>query len=283
MDITREFSGLSTHELSHLRDTGFIVVKNLLPASYVERATQAIWNYLDMDPAQPRTWYDVLLRERSGLDRRGMIPWYHHQALWDCRTHPAVYQTFRDIWSDTDLAVSIDRVNFNVPITPEWVYDGFIHWDIDISIRPLPLAYQGILALSDTALDGGGFQCVPGFHKQIEGWLERCPLIYNNRFPDITGFDTRTVEMQAGDLLIFNSLLPHGNTANCSSMPRLAQYITMQPWARLDQKFRTERMKSFAQNGAPRSFSGALMPAPRLPNLLPRLSALGQKLLGGNG
>ncbi len=236
-----------------------------------------------MDPAQPRTWYDASLRELCGVDQRGMIPWYHHQSLWDCRTHPAVFQAFRDIWSDADLAVSIDRVNFNVPVTAEWVYDGFIHWDIDVSIRPLPLAYQGVLALSDTPLDGGGFQCVPGFHKRIESWLEHYPPGYDSRFPDITGFDIRTVDMQAGDLLIFNSLLPHGNTANCSSMPRLAQYITMQPWARLDHKFRTERLHSFAQNSAPRSFSGALMPAPRLSNVLPQLTALGHKLLGGNG
>lgn len=209
-----------------------------------------------------------------------MIPWYHHQSLWDCRTHPSIFQVFQDIWSTSDLAVSIDRVNFNVPTTPEWQYEGFIHWDIDVSIRPLPLAYQGILALSDASAHGGGFQCVPGFHKIIVPWLKQQPHGYNSRFPDIQGFDTRAVEMQAGDLLIFNSLLPHGNSANFSAEPRLAQYITMQPWKTLDRSLKAERQTSVSNNNAPRSFSGALLPEARLPNTPPKLTALGHQLLG---
>lgn len=38
-----------------------------------------------------------------------------------------------------------------------------------------------------------------------------------------------TVPGKAGDLVIWNSLLPHGNAANTSARPRLAQYITMMP------------------------------------------------------
>jgi len=44
-----------------------------------ERAEQAVWEFLKMDPVNPDTWY-------PDPPRRGiMVEIYQHQALWDNR------------------------------------------------------------------------------------------------------------------------------------------------------------------------------------------------------
>lgn len=55
MDITQRLGLLSAQELLQLETTGYIVVKKILPSSYIERTIQATWNYLGMDPRQPDT------------------------------------------------------------------------------------------------------------------------------------------------------------------------------------------------------------------------------------
>ena len=36
---------------------------------------------------------------------------------------------------------------------------------------PDTMRIQGVLYLEDTSADGGGFCCVPGFHKEFEAWV----------------------------------------------------------------------------------------------------------------
>ena len=89
---------------------------------------------------------------------------------------------------------------------------------------------QGVVSLVDTDGDAGGFQCVPELFRTLEDWRKTQPAGRNGWVPDITGFDIVNVPMQAGDLLIFNSLLAHGIRLNRSqNRVRLAQYISMTP------------------------------------------------------
>ena len=53
------------------------------------------------------------------------------------------------------------------------------------------------------------------------------PADRNPRRPDPEGLEIRTIPGKAGDFLIWDSMLPHGNSRNHSTRPRLAQYITM--------------------------------------------------------
>jgi hypothetical protein len=262
-------------------ENGYVLLPQAVPADQVAATVAAIWEFLGMRPTEPADWYDADLRQASGIDPRGMIPMYHHQALWDCRQSPVIYAAFSELLGRSDLAVSIDRVNMNPPATADWEYEGFIHWDIDVSVRPIGVQPQGLLALSDAADDAGGFRCVPGFHRGIEDWLDRQPAGYATRFPETTGMDIRSLPMRAGDFLIWHGALPHGNSRNNSDRPRLAQYITMRPASELDETARCERLRSFAEGCAPRSFQAAQLPEPR--RAIPagaRLSPLGLRLLG---
>jgi len=237
-----------------------------------------------MDPTRDEDWYDSTIREKSGIDDKGRIPFYHDQALWDCRQYPTIHAAFSDLYQTTDLLVSLDRVNMNPPWREDWNYDGFIHWDVDVGTpRRFQVSMQGVLSLSDVEPGAGGFQCVKGFQHQIDGWLARQPLGYEKRFPDTAGMIVSDIPMEAGDFLIWNELLPHGNTRNRSKAPRLAQYITMFPAKWISDDEREKRLNSFCENTAPTSPNGKPLPgSPKEPlrkgNI--KLSQLGRQLLG---
>jgi ectoine hydroxylase-related dioxygenase (phytanoyl-CoA dioxygenase family) len=120
--------------------------------------------------------------------------------------------------------VAIDRANLNTPNREGRRFAGFIHWDVDTSLTPLPIGVQGVLSLVDTDGEMGGFQCVPELFRTLEDWRATQPAVRNPLHPDVTGFEVVNVPMKAGDLLIFNSLLAHGIRPNVSSdRVRIAQ------------------------------------------------------------
>ena len=74
------------------------------------------------------------------LNNTGMLEIYNHQYLWDNRMTQRVYDAFVDIWDMEDLWVTIDRANLNPPKKVKGSnQNGFIHWDSDTSLDPLPI------------------------------------------------------------------------------------------------------------------------------------------------
>lgn len=295
LDCAHEISGperpvrglrvLSEPDMAQWHERGFVVVPRAVTEAAVERTTAAIWEFLGMDPGRPESWYEPSIRDQGMIDDRGMVSFYHHQTLWDNRQSPRVHGAFADIWGAEALLVSMDRVNMNPPWRPGWSHRGFIHFDIDTSRRPIAPHVQGVLSLSDAPANAGGFQCVPGFHRRIETWLDSRPPGANPRFPDVRGMEIVDVPLARGDLLIFNGALPHGNGCNRSASVRMAQYITMWPHEQSSLADREERLRTFIRRSNPRSPVGSrLPPDPRGIEEHRRdpvkLSWLGQRVLG---
>ena len=91
---------------------------------------------------------------------------------------------------------------------------------------------QGVLALSDTSEEGGGFQCIPELFEHLNEWRKSAPKDRNPWQPDLKDvpWPVRFIPMKAGELLIFNSLLAHGIRPNTSTdKVRAAQYISFGP------------------------------------------------------
>ena len=227
---------LSQEDLTFWEENGFVVVQNAVPDEHLEAAVNAIWDFLDADAHKPEDWYKhkprTENRNDSPISHTGMVEIYQHQALWENRQYPKVHQAFSDIWETDRLWVSLDRANMKPPThpdKPEWDNRGMIHWDVDTSKTPIAFGVQGVLYLTDTADNQGGFQCIPGFHKQFQNWAQTQPTKRNFHSPDLTGLTVQSIAGKAGDLLIWHRLLPHGNGYNRSKKPRLAQYITMFP------------------------------------------------------
>ena len=151
------------------------------------------------------------------LNGTGMVEIYNHQYLWDNRMTQRVYDAFVDIWDMEDLWVSIDRANLNPPKKVKGPnQNGFIHWDSDTSLDPLPIGVQGVLSLVKQDGDIGGFQCIPELFYNFDEWVKTQPADRDPMHPDTTGLKITNIEMEPGDLMIFNTLLAHGVRPNHS-------------------------------------------------------------------
>jgi hypothetical protein len=222
--------GERERDFMHLN--GYVIFDRLIPQERCDAVIDTIWSFLERDRNNREDWY----RPPEGvMSQTRTLELYHHQSMWDNRQDPRLHLVFSEILGTDKLWVSIDRVNMTPPRRmnhPE-MDNNFIHWDIDTSAVsdpvPFPCGLQGILYLEDTEVNQGGFQCVPSIYRNYSAWVQTQPVDRNPRIPDITGYEVVPISGKKGDLLIWDSLLPHGNGHNLADLPRYAQYITMKP------------------------------------------------------
>jgi hypothetical protein len=275
---------LSEADWEFWRTNGYIVIKNAVPREQAAAAAAFLWEFEEKDAGNAETWYTAPRAEMKmkELTNTGMVEVYNHQHLWNNRQMPRVYEAFADIWGTDKLWVTIDRANLNFPIRPGFEYKGFIHWDYDPETNPVNV--QGVLALADqTDENMGGFQCIPELFRTYDTWKLSQPADRDHFKPDTTGFDIVKVKMEAGDLLIFNSLLPHGIRPNLSGdKVRIAQYISMMPAEEDNEALRQWRINSWHDRIAPEgyAFPGDPRNWEQTKYERAKLSELGKKLLG---
>ncbi len=275
---------LSADDLEFWHEFGYVIVPEAAPPSNLKAVVDAIWQFQDMQPDDPDTW-DQTSARRNGmpeLNGSGMVEMYHHPSMWANRQLPRIHGAFADIWGTEKLWVTIDRVNLNVPNRSGFEFAGFIHWDIDTSVDPLPFDVQGVLSLTDTPPGQGGFQCVAGMPKRLKEWIAIQHADRDPHRPDLTGLTVTSVETKAGDLLIWNSQLPHGVSPNRSDRPRLAQYISMSSAQEENEKARQWRVDAWLHRRAPEGnpFPGDPRQWEQKHGATAALTPLGRKLLG---
>lgn len=276
---------LSADDWQHWITNGYVIVRQAVPHDNVERLVDVLWRFDEKDPADASTWYAPQRRDHimKELNNTGMLEIYNHQALWDNRMEPRVYNAFVDIWDREDLWVTIDRANLNPPKKVKGNAHGFIHWDVDTSVRPLPVGVQGVLSLKKQDGDVGGFQCVPDLFRDFEQWEKTQPADRDPMHPDMTGQRVVNIEMEAGDMLIFNSLLAHGVRPNHSDdRVRMAQYISMHPTEFDNSDEREERIRLWRERDHPKrdAFPGDPREWEKHHAKTAQLTPLGEKLLG---
>ncbi len=265
---------------AHIEEKGYVVVSEAVPPNLLDGVVEDIWRHVGAEPNDRESWY------KPGIVApTGMVEMYHYQSMWDTRQHPRLHEIFADVHGTEKLWVSIDRTNLKPPADPahpEHDHKGFIHWDTDISLYPnIPFRVQGVLALTDTAENMGGFQCIPEMYRELGAWIARQPADRDPRRPDYSGYSITKLGMKAGDLVIWTTLLPHGNGHNVSDQPRLAQYISMNPAEEANAELRETRNGCWQDNRPMphRAFPGD---ARGLERQSPpaQLTPLGRKLLG---
>ena len=69
---------------------------------------------------------------------------------------------------------------------------------------------------------------MPELFRDRTGWRARHPGVAVWDI-DLEGHEPTPVPARAGDLIVFDAMLPHGTEGNGSTAPRLAQYVTMTP------------------------------------------------------
>ncbi len=284
---TKPLRVLSETDWQHWITKGYVIVKNAVPEENLNRLVEVLWDFDDKDPNDPSTWYDPERRAhvRAELNNSGMVEIYNHQTLWDNRQSRRIYDAFVDIWDREDLWVAIDRANLNVPRQDKsGSQDGFVHWDVNTALDPKPIGVQGVLSLLPQDLETGGFQCAPYLFEHFEEWVKSQPSDRNPLMPDMAGVERVNIELDPGDLMIFNSLLAHGVRPNFSDgRARMAQYISMYPADSQNEAERQERIRLWRENeppnrpdfpGDPRGWEKANNGGPA------KLNDLGERLLG---
>jgi len=261
---------------------GYVIVPDVVPAANLQATIEDIWAHAGADPDRPETWYqDDVIRPV------GMVEMYQYQSMWNNRQNERVYDVFRAIHRTDQLWVSIDRVGLKPPVDPdhpEYDHKGMIHWDTDLTRYPdIPFHVQGVLALTDTEPDMGGFQCVPGTYQHLDEYLSTLTAEQiASRNPDYSAYPLVRPRLAAGDLLIWTSLLLHGNGHNVSKKPRLCQYISMNPARAQDDELRQRRIAAWQENTHPagRAFPGDRRGIEERSESPAELTDLGRKLLG---
>jgi len=275
---------LSEEDWTFWKHNGYIVIKQAVSKEQAAATAAFLWEFEEKNPDDPTTWYTAPRAEMKmkELENTGMVEVYNHQQLWNNRQAQRIYDAFVDIWGTEKLWVSIDRANLNFPIRPGFEYKGFIHWDYDPDTNPVNV--QGVLALADqTDENMGGFQCVPELFRNYHSWKLTQPEDRNHFMPDITGLELVKVPLEAGDLLIFNSLEPHGIRPNLSNdKVRIAQYISMMPAEEDNEPLRQWRINSWRDRIAPEgyAFPGDPRNWEKTRYHTAELNELGKKLLG---
>ena len=265
---------------------GYVIIHDAVPPESTAAVLDDIWSHTGASPDDPESWYrpDV-------ISHGGMVEMYHYQSMWNVRQEPRLYEIFQAVLGSERLWVSMDRVGFKPPVSPrhpDYDHKGMIHWDADIEKYPdLPFHVQGVLALTDTEPDMGGFQCIPETYQDLEAFLKtQKPEALASRSPDVTGYTITHPRLRAGDLLVWTNLLLHGNGHNTSTIPRFCQYVSMSLAPEDDDLARASRVTAWNYNipspvrsvrtpfpGDPRRIE-ASRPAPA------ELTPLGRKLLG---
>ena len=267
-------------------ENGYVVIKNAVSRKKALKTANFIWEFDDKNPNDQSTWYskaraEMEMKELAGT---GMVEVYNNQFLWDNRQTQKVYDSFADIWGIEKLWTTIDRANLNFPIRPNFEYEGFIHWDYDPDTKPQNV--QGVLALSDQSDQNmGGFQCIPWLYRNYNSWKLTQPIDRDKFKPNIEGLEDNLVKvsLEAGDLLIFNSTLPHGIRPNNSKdKVRIAQYISMMPAQEDDKDLVSWRINSWKNRVAPQgyAFPGDPRNWEQTKYKTANLTELGKKILG---
>jgi hypothetical protein len=211
---------LGEDDLRAWDEKGYVVVPSVITPEEVRDLAEVVWASAGADPGDPATW--------RLTDHGIMVQLFQHPALTPGRTSPRLLKAFAQIWGTADLWTSLDRVSFNPPVGPDVEFPGpRLHWDISL-VRPVVFQVQGMIYLTDTTAEQGAFEAAPGFHKGIDAWLERLGEGVDPRRVDLSA-QARRIAANAGDLIIWNSALPHGASPNTGDQPRLAQYVTRYP------------------------------------------------------
>jgi Phytanoyl-CoA dioxygenase (PhyH) len=200
---------------NEIRENGFAVYRGVVAPDLCDDVIAAIADGCGVVLDDESTWDRV----STVIDQ---VPMWGSQAQWNIRQLPVLHDIWAAIWNRTDLWCDMNSCR----VTPPWK-DGLadalpIHFDVDPHDESQQW-FPGLVALTDAPEGHGGFRCIPSMFKDPSSWPTQWS---GSEFqPDTTGHAIIEVPLAKGDLLVWDSHLPHGTVRNLGSSPRAAMYV----------------------------------------------------------
>lgn len=207
-----------------LINDGYVVFRNVVPVALCEAVLNAIETDLGIWVDDPPSW-DRVSSEIEEVPMRG------HQSQWDIRQLPDLHAIWSTVWGTERLWVDRNACRYTPPWREGRAEPLPLHWDVDPRGLGV-LWYPGIVALTDASPGAGGFCCAPSLMHNRDRWptlwmTSRYGVEY--RPAEIADHETIEVPLGVGDLLVFDSHLPHGTVRNLAASPRVAFFLSMFP------------------------------------------------------
>lgn len=111
--------------------------------------------------------------------------------------------------------------------------------------------FPGIVALTDAPEGHGGFRCAPPWFRDPSRWPHEWSTVDGRTEyrPDVPEHEVVEVPLRVGDLVIFDSHLPHGTVRNHRSTARAVFYLQLHPQG--TEADRQERLDDMAAGRCP--------------------------------
>jgi hypothetical protein len=207
-----------------LINDGYFVFRSAVPVALCQAVLDAIGLTLGIWVDDPQTW-DRVSTEIEEVPLRG------HQSQWDIRQLPDLYAIWRTVWGTERLWVDRNACRYTPPWREGRAEPLSLHWDVDPH-NPNVLWYPGILALTDAPAGAGGFCCAPSLMHNRDRWptsWTTCRYGVEYRSNEVAAHEIIEIPLNVGDLLVFDSHLPHGTVRNTATSPRVAFFLQMFP------------------------------------------------------
>lgn len=256
-----------------LAENGFLRIERAVSKDMCAQVLQAIAEFSGLSCQDQSTWY------LASPELEDIVPLWGHPAQWAIREEPALYAVWSELWSTRDLLVSLDRCRFTPPWRPGRPEPLELHWDLDP--RGPERTIQGLVALTDSGPGAGGFRCAPSFFRDDARWpADPVPTARGFSW-DVCVPEAEVVEvrLQVGDLLVWDSRLPHANSRNLSHAPRAVFYVLMSPV--LSESERSEHLECWLTGRCHEAWRGHWPEHDHLEPWAPvQLGTLGRRLIG---
>ncbi|UJR29326.1 hypothetical protein I4U23_010538 [Adineta vaga] len=308
--FTKSFSIEQTTEfVDFFQKYGFVVIRDIIDSKLqIEDTINEIWDLLrvlnpKINKNDSSTWENTYWPIQMGLKDGGFISHMSDVATkmcWQNRQHPNIVKLFQILLQRDDIWVKFDRYGMMRPtkgITFKNPDDGsntiedrsewrskpnWLHWDQNPWKYPDFMGIQGLLALSDTNPNTGGFHCVPGFTHRFKQWSIDNEKMHRSRgglvnvpTDDPIRSEVKQIHVRKGSFIAWDSRLPHGNFPNENNQFRIVQYIAFESAKEDDERELISRIDALHMRQLSSKAAEQLEGFPE-----PQLTELGEKIIG---
>lgn len=228
---------------------GYAVVKGVLPRERAEHYVGEFHQWLeDFGLGYKRSDPSTIREECLPIiHQKGLIQAYgapHESFTWGVRSEPGVIDAFAKLFGTDDLIVSFDAVNVSFPNRrdlPE--LKPWAHQDQDPE-RPGFRCVQGLVNLNPCGDNDGGLVVLKGGHNISKEyhetfydeerefrWTNEMYLFKETglKWLKDRGYEWVKVNAGPGDLILWDSRVPHYNAAPKGDNVRFVVYVSMAP------------------------------------------------------